>query len=427
MRGSRLFVAAAFLFAFCSAAPAAWWKGNLHTHSFWSDGDDFPEAIADWYKTNGYHFLALSDHNIFQDVDKWITVTNTPARLNIFLKYQRRFGNDWAEQRATAERQEVRLKKLDEFRKLFDEPNRFLLIPAEEISAKFRTLPLHINAINIRELVKPEEGTNVVDVLQRNVNAVLEQRRRTGQPMFPHINHPNFGWGITAEELMRIQGDKFFEVYNGHPAVNNEGDLYHASTERIWDIVLTFRLAELGLEPMYGTAVDDAHNYHAMRRTNANTGRGWVMVRSAELTPASLIAAMERGDFYSSSGVRLRDFRVSTNSLAIDIEPEDGVTYTTRFIGTRTSFDRASESGDRPAGTITAVTRSYSYDIGTTFAEIPGTNPKYEFRGDEIYVRAKILSSKPKRNPYAPGEVESAWVQPVIPGVSTAPTNNPRE
>ncbi|MFN0066994.1 MAG: hypothetical protein ACKVYV_05090, partial [Limisphaerales bacterium] len=22
--------------------PPRWWKGNLHTHSFWSDGDDFP-------------------------------------------------------------------------------------------------------------------------------------------------------------------------------------------------------------------------------------------------------------------------------------------------------------------------------------------------------------------------------------------------
>ena len=27
---------------------APWfWKGNLHTHSFWSDGDDFPEMVAD--------------------------------------------------------------------------------------------------------------------------------------------------------------------------------------------------------------------------------------------------------------------------------------------------------------------------------------------------------------------------------------------
>jgi len=416
MSGSRLFLAAVFIFWLCAPATAAWWKGNLHTHSFWSDGDDYPEAIADWYKTNGYHFLALSDHNILQEVEKWRVITNNRGGIETFIKYQRRFGNDWVEQRTTLGTQEVRLKKLSEFRTFFEESNRFLLIPAEEISAKFRTLPLHINVINIQELIKAQDGTSVVDVLQRNVDAVLDQRRRTGQPMFPHINHPNFGWGITAEELMHIQGDKFFEVYNGHPAVNNEGDLYHASTERIWDIVLAFRLAELGLEPMYGTAVDDAHNYHVTRRTNANAGRGWVMVRSDELNAASLIAAMERGDFYGSSGVRLRDVRVSTNSLAIGIEPEEGVTYTTRFIGTRTSFDRNSEPGERPSGTITAVTRSYSYEIGATFAEVVGTNPRYDFRGDEIYVRAKVISSKTKQNPYAAGEMEAAWVQPVIPG-----------
>ena len=28
-----------------------WWKGNIHTHSFWSDGNDFPEMIAEWYRT----------------------------------------------------------------------------------------------------------------------------------------------------------------------------------------------------------------------------------------------------------------------------------------------------------------------------------------------------------------------------------------
>ena len=33
-----------------SAAEARWWKGNLHTHSLWSDGDDYPEMIADWYR-----------------------------------------------------------------------------------------------------------------------------------------------------------------------------------------------------------------------------------------------------------------------------------------------------------------------------------------------------------------------------------------
>lgn len=36
----------------------------MHTHTFWSDGDDFPEMVAEWYRKRGYHFLALSDHNV---------------------------------------------------------------------------------------------------------------------------------------------------------------------------------------------------------------------------------------------------------------------------------------------------------------------------------------------------------------------------
>jgi len=49
-----------------------WQNGNLHTHSVWSDGDDFPEMIIDWYKENDYQFIALSDHNtIANDDDYW--------------------------------------------------------------------------------------------------------------------------------------------------------------------------------------------------------------------------------------------------------------------------------------------------------------------------------------------------------------------
>ena len=55
---------------------ARWLKGNLHTHSLWSDGDDYPEMIVDWYKQHGYQFLALSDHNILLQGDKWIEATN---------------------------------------------------------------------------------------------------------------------------------------------------------------------------------------------------------------------------------------------------------------------------------------------------------------------------------------------------------------
>ena len=55
-----------------SAAEPRWFKGNTHTHSLWSDGNDFPDMISDWYRSKGYDFLAMSDHNLLARGDKWV-------------------------------------------------------------------------------------------------------------------------------------------------------------------------------------------------------------------------------------------------------------------------------------------------------------------------------------------------------------------
>jgi hypothetical protein len=396
--------------------PAPWWRGNLHTHSHWSDGNDYPEMIADWYKTHGYHFLALSDHNILSDHERWISVAQSKGGQLAFDKYLARFGTPWVEQRETAGDREVRLKMLREFRVPLEEPGRFLMVQSEEITGRYLTAPIHINATNLREKIEPQEGTSVVEVMQKTVNAVLDQRQRTGVPMFPHINHPNFGWGITAEELMQLDGERFFEVYNGHPAVRNEGDDQHASTDRMWDIILTERLAELGKPVLYGLATDDAHQYHGEPKKESHPGRGWVMVRAARLAVEDLIAALEAGDFYASSGVTLKDVRREKDQLSLEIAAEPGVTYTTEFIGTRRGYDRTSEQVLGKNGETMRVTRRYSSDIGTVLATASGTSASYALKGDEIYVRARVLSSKLKADPYRAGEYEQAWTQPLVPG-----------
>ena len=63
------------------------------------------------------------------------------------------------------------------------------------------------------------------------------------------------------------------------------------------------------------------------------------------------------------------------------------------------------------------VTHRYSADIGAVLAEVKGTSPSYTLKGDEIYVRAKIISSKIKVNPGVKDEVETAWIQPLVTGV----------
>lgn len=305
-----------------------WWKGNTHTHTLWSDGDDFPEMVADWYKRNGYHFVSLTDHHTLADDERWWPVSPTPLGREVHPKYKARFGN-WVEER------------------------------------------------------------------------------------LPHdSNHPNFLWSQTAEELLELSDLRFFEVYNGHPLVRIAGDSLHASNERIWDIVLTSRTARGGAL-LYGVATDDSHDYHRFGPSERNTGRGCVMVRAPSLEPNALMIAMERGSFYASSGVVLTDIQFDGRQLSLAIDAVPGVTYTTEFIGTRRGYDARSAAVADSAGV--QLTRRYSGELGAILAESRGNRASYTMHGDELYVRARVVSSRAKANASYAGEREYPWVQPVTP------------
>ena len=75
-----------------NSAEQNWYKGNLHTHSLWSDGDDFPEMIIQWYKDNDYQFIALSDHNTIGDSEFWYEIKERELKHKTLEKYQNRFG-----------------------------------------------------------------------------------------------------------------------------------------------------------------------------------------------------------------------------------------------------------------------------------------------------------------------------------------------
>lgn len=374
------------------APESHWYRGNLHTHSYWSDGNDYPEMIMKWYKEHGYDFVALSDHNILAEGDKWIDVKKGTQRATTFQHYLDTYGEDWVEYEELDDKYRVKLKPLKKYRTLFEEKGKFRVIRSEEITDRYKDKPIHVNATNVQELISPQGGNSVVEVMQNDIDAVLEQRRKTNEPMFPHINHPNFGWAITAQDLEKLEGDRFFEIYNGHPLVHNEGDSLHYGTEQMWDEVITYYLRH-GKPVMYGLAVDDAHHYQQFDSTRANPGRGWVYVKSRKLTPKALIDAMLHGDFYASTGVRLQSVSAAGQTLSVTIDPEKGVHYTTRFIGT------TSDSAAHP---------------GELLQEVKGTEASYTLSGNEMYVRAKIVSDKPKENAVRKGEVEVAWTQPLV-------------
>ena len=366
-----------------------WFKGNLHTHSYWSDGDEFPEVIIDWYKSNDYQFVALSDHNTLAEGEKWVTMREDSMYQHAFQHYLEKYGDDWVNHKVESGKIQVKLKTFEEYRDMYEEAEKFLIIPSEEITDRFENKPIHMNATNIQEKIDPQGGNSVAEVLQNNINEVLKQRERTGTPMIPHINHPNFGYGVSLNDIVSLEGERFFEVYNGHPAVHNLGDSIHISTEEMWDLI-NIAYLENNQPLMYGLATDDSHHYHQKNAKWSNAGRGWINVQADSLSPKSIIEAMENGQFYSSTGVTLKTMSFKENRLFIEIEEEEGITYSISFIGYQKGNNNTSE-----------------------LKKVESTIANFELSGDIVFVRAKITSSKKHPNPVEGMTYEMAWTQPV--------------
>lgn len=357
--------------------------------------------IADWYQSEGYNFLALTDHNVLSEGSRWMDYSKILQRSDdgILDRYRARFGNAWVETRGTEGEADyqVRLKPLDEFRYLVEEHDQFILIPAEEISDRGEGKPVHINATNLAEALEPAGGDTVRQVIENNLRAILEHEKAHGREVLPHVNHPNFHYAVTAEDLASVVSERFFEVYNGHPGVNHLGDDEHPSIERMWDIINALRQTSLNVPPMMGIATDDSHEYHG--KPGSRPGRGWVMVRSQYLTPEHLIRAMKRGDFYASSGVSLDDVKYDAKSktLSLKIQSEPDTTYQTEFIATLAKEDGLIDE----------------HRIGVTVGTSGSLQPQYTLTGKELYVRAVVTSDQPPRDPSFKDQKQQAWTQPV--------------
>jgi hypothetical protein len=373
-----------------------WWKGNLHTHSFWSDGNDFPEMISEWYRVQGYNFLAMSDHNRLAEGMRWMKEKEILNRggPDVLKKYRNRFGGGWVETQGKEDTKdyEIRLKPLDEYRSLVEERGRFIVIPAEEITDSADGKPVHMNATNVAEVIKPVGGSTVREAMQNNLRLVLEQEKKLGREILPHLNHPNFGYAITADDLAAVIAERFFEVYNGHPGVNHLGDKDHIGVEKMWDAANYLRLMKMEAPLLYGVATDDSHEYHG--KPGSRPGRGWVMVKSRYLTPEHLIKAMKGGDFYSSSGVTLRDvsFSKKKKTLTVEINPDPNATYKTEYIVSKKSDDASS--------------------VGIVVSSSEELSSSYELKEDDLYVRAVITSSLVPLDPVWKEQKQQAWTQP---------------
>jgi len=298
--------------------PLRWFKGNTHAHTLNSDGDVTPDALVTWYREQRYHFLVITDHNVVTPVEG----------LNA----------------------------------LHAADQRFLVIRGEEVTdrsvekagEKTTEKPVHLNLLGGTGTVTPQGGDTPTVVLQRDIEAM----KKAGGLI--QINHPNFGWAITAADLEASPGAHLVEIYNGHPQVNNVGGGGLPGAEALWDAMLTKG------QQVFAVATDDTHDVkRAGVREAASPGRGWIMVRARQLTQDEILGAIGRGDFYASTGVELSDIQATARSFTVTVRPQSFARYTVQFIG----------RGGRVLKTATS------------------SPAQYDFTGNEGYVRAKVVDS----------------------------------
>lgn len=236
-------------------------KGNIHTHTRLSDGGSSPEATIAWYRSHGYQFLALTDHNLL----------SRPAR---YASLQ--------------------------------EPG-FVLISGEEITMTGRGRQVHVNGLCIKSRIPGGNFGSAAAALSMGIGAV---RHQGGVAL---VNHPNFDWALSAADVSDARDASLLEIASGHPYVHTAGDAEHPSHEALWDIALAS-----GADFM-GVGVDDEHHIDVSSDPPATPGRAWISTFGDQTDSTAICNSMAQGQLYSSTGVELR--RIAVRDREYEVEP----------------------------------------------------------------------------------------------------------
>lgn len=261
-----------------------WYKGNIHCHTTVSDGHLTPSQVLALYKSNGYHFLAISDHDTYSD-----------------------YGSE------------------------FNDEN-FIVLPATETAAIL--------------LDQPGSSYNVKTHHVHGILGPKAVQEKAAQPPFKHMDKlmPKFyegTWDGAAEAQAQVDtlvDHGCIAMYN-HPVWSRVREqefvdtkdifaleIYNYGTEMEsatgydtahWDVMLREG------RRVFGVASDDNHNTEFVE----DSCGGFIVVKAPELTHEAITTAMMEGNFYSSSGPEIYDWGVRDNVAYVSCSPVERVNF----------------------------------------------------------------------------------------------------
>jgi hypothetical protein len=231
-------------------------------------------------------------------------------------------------------------------------PDGILVIPGIELDAiDPRRGEYHLVGLGVRSYTAPRQSDLPLQT------AIDRVRALNGLAV---LAHPHW-MGLRSDDLNDIAGLTALEVFNQTCELINGKGL----SDTIWDELLAEKFS------LAGIAVDDTH-----WAERDDPGGGWLMVNAPACTEESILRAIARGHFWSTTGPALHKVWLDGKIVRVECSPVKIINFIAQ--GRHGYTERA-----QPGNLL--------------------THASYELTGQEIFIRIEIIDAQGNRawsNPF---------------------------
>ena len=273
------------------------YRGNMHCHSTLSDGYFTPDQLKQIYKSRGYSFLAITDHehinnNSYLDDEDFITITGGEFAIKQFPE------------QSTMKNFDMKVCHLNLYAKRQDNDYTFC----------YNSVADHFTAPERRASINKPDADHERVYGHEGISALIREADEHG--FFVSYNHPR--WSLeNYADYSGYEGLWGVEIYNHSCAVDG---LYDYDVNVLDDMLRDGKR-------VYATSGDDNHN----RRGDLTCSFGAsVYVNADALSYDTIIEALLAGSFYTSMAPEIYELYVEDGKVYVKCSDAARICYSTR-------------------------------------------------------------------------------------------------
>ncbi len=274
------------------------YKANLHCHSTYSDGRLTVDELKAAYMAQGYSIVAFSDHEHLIDNSRltdesFLAITACEVAIKEFPN------------QSTLKNMYMRVCHL----------NFYAFDPHNTLTPCYSSVYDHFASEEVKPLISFDKEYERVHTAE-GINEMIRIANENG--FIVSYNHPS--WSLeNATHYLGYEGVWAVEIYNTGCVKS-----WHGDDEHVYDDMLRAG------KKLFCTAADDNHNAQPFESPNSDSFGGHVWINADKLEYSTVMQALQKGDFYASTGPQIFSLTLDNNVVCIQTSPCQKIDLVTR-------------------------------------------------------------------------------------------------